>query len=168
VIFTGNWIPQNELARAEGIALDAGTKGPRVDGNLRTSTPGVFAAGNLLRGAETADAAALEGRYAAGRISEYLGRAGWPGNMLPIEVSDPIEWVSPNAVSAASAGAPLGHVLLRVKAEQRNAEVRVQQGERLLHSQRFGRLRPNTSAYLDDEWLKQVEAGGPPVRVSLG
>ena len=168
VIFTGNWIPQNELARSEGITLDAGTKGPRVDGSLRTSTPGVFAAGNLLRGVETADWAALEGRFAAARISDYLGRGGWPGDMLPIEVADPIEWVSPNAVSVASVGAPLGHVLLRVKTEQHNAVVQVRQGERLLHSQRFGRLRPNTSSYLADEWMKQVEAEGAAVRISLG
>jgi thioredoxin reductase len=167
VIFTGGWIPQNELARTGGIALDPGTRGPRIDACLRTSTAGVFAAGNLLRGVETADTAALEGRYAAGQMYRYLNNGGWPSTALPIEVADPILWVSPNAVSTANDGAPLGRVILRVKTEQRNALVEARQGERLLHSQRFGRLRPNTSEYMSGEWLKKVEAGGAAVRISL-
>jgi len=48
VITTGDWIPDNELARGAGLDIDPATRGPRVDSALRTSTPGVFAAGNLL------------------------------------------------------------------------------------------------------------------------
>jgi thioredoxin reductase len=58
VVFTADWIPDNELAIMAGVELDAGTLGPAVDAALRTSCPGVFAAGNLLHGAETADVAA--------------------------------------------------------------------------------------------------------------
>lgn len=168
VVLTCDWIPQNELARLEGIALDSGTNGPRVDACLRTSTPGVFAAGNLLRGVETADTAALEGRYVAARIHDYLGRGDWPGQMIPIEVADPVQWVSPNAVSSSTTGTPPGHVLLRVKTEQHNALVQVRQGDRLLHSRRFGTMRPNISEHLSADWLASVEAGGPRVLVSIG
>ena len=31
VVFTGDWIPDHELARAGGLALDPGTRGPHVD-----------------------------------------------------------------------------------------------------------------------------------------
>ncbi len=31
VVFTGDWIPDHELARGAGLALDAATKGPLVD-----------------------------------------------------------------------------------------------------------------------------------------
>ena len=47
VVFTGDWIPDHELARARGLAIDPGHLGPVVDTALRTSAPGVFAAGNL-------------------------------------------------------------------------------------------------------------------------
>ncbi len=59
VVFTGGWIPENALARRGGLQLDWRTRGPRVDQGFHTSVPGVFAAGNLLRGAETADYSAL-------------------------------------------------------------------------------------------------------------
>jgi hypothetical protein len=168
VVLTGDWIPQHELARAGGIALDPGTLGPRVDAQLRTSAPGVFAAGNLLRGVETADTAALEGRYVAGCIHDYLSRGNWPKDVVPIQVADPLMWVAPNAVAAGDRAAPLGHVLLRVKSFQRNAVVTIRQGERMLHTQQFGQLRPNTSVSMSGEWLKSVQEGGEPVRVSLG
>ena len=42
---------------------------------LRSSTPGVFAAGNVLHGAEQADVAALSGRHvAAAVVARYLSR----------------------------------------------------------------------------------------------
>ena len=35
VVFTGDWIPDHELARLGGLVMDAGTRAPRVDGALR-------------------------------------------------------------------------------------------------------------------------------------
>src|SRR6185369_2407632 len=61
VVFTGDWIPEHELARLGGLTLDPGTAGPQVDAGFHTSARGVFAAGNLLHGAETADVCAMEG-----------------------------------------------------------------------------------------------------------
>lgn len=51
VVFTGDWIPDHELARLAGLAMDPGTRGPVVDTRLETSAPGVFAAGNLVHAA---------------------------------------------------------------------------------------------------------------------
>lgn len=167
IVFSTNWIPQNELVRSAGIALDPGTRGPSIDACLRTSTAGVFAAGNLLRGAESADNAALEGRYAAGQIKSYLNRGGWAANSAPIEVADPIEYVSPNVASPTVVGVPLGHMVMRVKSEQRNGVIQVRQGDRLLHTASFNRLRPGTSEHLSGEWLSKVEAGGAAVRILL-
>ncbi len=40
VVFTGDWIPDHELARTGGLAMDPATRGPVVDAGLRTSAPG--------------------------------------------------------------------------------------------------------------------------------
>ena len=37
VVFTGDWIPDHELARSAGIEIDPATKGPLVDTALHTS-----------------------------------------------------------------------------------------------------------------------------------
>ncbi|HEY9332466.1 MAG TPA: FAD-dependent oxidoreductase, partial [Streptomyces sp.] len=61
VVFTGDWIPDHELARRGDVPLDPGTRGPAYDAAYRTHVPGVFAAGNLLHAVESAGTAAAEG-----------------------------------------------------------------------------------------------------------
>lgn len=72
VIFTGNWIPEHELARLGGLEINPQTKGPVIDKNFQSSVAGVFVAGNLLRGVETADRCALEGQRAGRAIRKFL------------------------------------------------------------------------------------------------
>ena len=72
VVFTGDWIPDHELARTGGLAMDPATRGPVVDAGLRTSRPGVFAVGNLLHPVDTADGAALDGRHVAAAVIGWL------------------------------------------------------------------------------------------------
>jgi len=72
VIFTGNWIPEHELARMGRLEINPITKGPVIDKSFQSSVQGVFAAGNLLRGVETADRCALEGQRAARSIAKFL------------------------------------------------------------------------------------------------
>lgn len=74
VIFTGNWIPEHELARMGGLEINPHTKGPVIDANFQSSVQGIFVAGNLLRGVETADRCALEGQRAARAITSTLRR----------------------------------------------------------------------------------------------
>ncbi|MBI3152421.1 MAG: FAD-dependent oxidoreductase [Chloroflexi bacterium] len=76
VIFTGNWIPEHELARLGGLEINPVTKGPVIDASFRSSVQGVFVAGNLLRGVETADHCAMEGKRAARSIEDFIKRLG--------------------------------------------------------------------------------------------
>jgi thioredoxin reductase len=107
LVFTGDWIPDHELARGAGIAIDPGTRGPAVDTGLETSVRNVFAAGNLVHAAETADVAALGGIHAARHIAAALRAcpgvaapppAGAPGQRVTITVEPPLAWISPNAI----------------------------------------------------------------------
>jgi NADPH-dependent 2,4-dienoyl-CoA reductase/sulfur reductase-like enzyme len=167
VVFTGGWIPEHELARLGRLALDPGTRGPAVDGSLRTSAAGVFAAGNLLHGAETADLCALEGRRAAAHMAAYLRDGRWPEARIPLEVEPPLSWVHPNVVSRPAAPAPPAGFAFRVLEFCRSARIVVSQGGRVLHEQRFASLWPNVSARLDGGWAARVETGGEAVRVAI-
>ncbi|CAL9618870.1 FAD-dependent oxidoreductase [Streptomyces sp. enrichment culture] len=69
VVFTGDFVPEHELARRGGLTLD-----PAGDGSVRTSRPGVFAAGGLSRPGRSAREAARDGERAADAILTALTR----------------------------------------------------------------------------------------------
>jgi thioredoxin reductase len=167
VIFTGDWIPEHEVARLGGLALDAGTRGPRVDAAFRASTRGVFAAGNLLHGAEIADVCALEGRRAARHVVNFLEDGIWPESPARIVVEPPLAWVFPNAISLPVAPSTASEFIFQVREFCWDVEVTVSQGERLLHAERYRRLGPNASAHLDGRWLPAVRPGDEALRVAV-
>jgi thioredoxin reductase len=113
VVFTGDWIPDHELARSAGIDIDPGTKGPVVDTALRTSQQGVFAAGNVLHPVDTADIAALDGTFVADRVQAHLGR-GTAARPIGIRIhaEAPFRWVSPNLLRAGDPAPPRKRLLL--------------------------------------------------------
>lgn len=77
VIFSGSFVPDAPLSQEAGLTIDPRTGGPTIDQFMRTSRPGVFAAGNLLRPVETSGVAALEGARAGACIAAFLaGRLG--------------------------------------------------------------------------------------------
>jgi thioredoxin reductase len=166
IIFSGQWIPEHELARTGGLTLNPATLGPEVDLGLRSSVPGIFAAGNLLRGAQTADYAALEGQLAAQSIAQYLRDAAWPQRGVPIEVEAPLAWISPNRISAAPTASKNAFVF-QVGESCRNVQLSVYQGSCLLARQSFGRLIPNCSYPLKAHWLSAVDREGEALRLVL-
>jgi thioredoxin reductase len=164
VIFTGDWVPEQETARLGGLAIDNGTRGPRVDASYRTSRRGVFAAGNLLRGAETADLAALEGRAAAQHIHDFLQSGQWPEAGVPVLAEPPLAWVCPNAIAP---GAPASSFRFQAREFGSNMRLEVRQGSRVLHTQVFSHLIVNESMPLGGHWVRAVRAGGEPVRLMV-
>jgi L-2-hydroxyglutarate oxidase LhgO len=138
IVFTGDWIPEHELARAGGLVIDPSTRGPLVDARLRTSAPGVFAAGNLLRGAATADVAALEGRFAAASIQAWLAGEAWPSAPLR-RVVPPLRFVTPSD----------GRWRFAVSELLSRATLEVLDGDRVVHRQRHRALIPNRLVAFD-------------------
>jgi thioredoxin reductase len=168
VIFTAEWIPDHELAVLGGIDLDSATRGPAVDCALRTSRRGVFAAGNVLHGAEPADIAALEGLHAAAAAAEYLDSAlDWPSTRVPIRCRAPLRWIAPNAVTPEDGPPSRGRFLLRSEVFRDRALVRITQAGRPLGSTRVRHLGPGRSTRLPPDWVAAVDTEGPPVEVAI-
>ena len=95
VVFTGDWIPDNELARAAGLDMDPGSRGPLVDTRLRRAAPGVFAIGNLVHPVDTADVAALDGRHVAPHVLAHLHHQLSGANGPRITPGTNLKWISP-------------------------------------------------------------------------
>ena len=161
VILTGNWIPDYELARLGNLKINKNTKGPVVDQLFRTSREGVFAAGNLIRGAEPSDIAALEGKYAAKNINNFLMDSKWFTNRIIINVDEPLKWISPNALDSSLHILPSNHLLFRVNDFIKNKTLELKQGKELLFSQNYNTLMPNYSYKLNNTWLNKISDSAP-------
>lgn len=166
VIFTGDWIPEHEMARLGGLKIDAGTRGPQVDSSFRSSIKGVFAAGNLLRGVATADACAIEGKRAAQSIAQYLRDEKWSEQALPIQIESPLVWICPNVIHPVKSE-ETSSFTFRSNEFRNNAQIQIHQGESLLDAQTIHHLIVNEIMQLKADWVSKVDPGGPPLRLTL-
>lgn len=94
VVFTGDWIPDHELARRAGCEISAIAKSPVISTAFHTTVVGMFAAGNLVHPAETADVCARDGHRVAGAAARFLGGEAWPDPPQPIAATPPIRWAT--------------------------------------------------------------------------
>ncbi len=160
VVFTGDFIPDYELARLAHLSIDPGTRGPACEGDGRTTALGIFATGNLVHPAETADVAARRALTVGRAAATWLRRADdrtSPRPTVRLRVADPLLWVFPNVVEPGRDGT--GSLLLRTRDFLSHPRVDVQQGGRPLGSYRLRRLIPNRSHAVPSEFLRQVRPG---------
>lgn len=165
VVFTGDWIGENELARRLGVRMSPAATGPLVDGGYRTSTPGVFAIGNLLHPATTADRCALDGRRAAAQVAARVAGtdATWPTDAVSITIDPPAEWVVPTLVTTASEG-PL---LVSVRRPLTRPRLTANQGDRELWSARVPWAVPTRPFAIPGDWRADVDPQGSDVRITI-
>lgn len=160
VVFTGDFVPDNELVRLASLSVDPGTHGPACEAGGATTAPGVFAAGNLVHPAETADLVALRARRVGHAAASWLRRGGdrtAPRSTVRLRVADPLLWVVPNLIEVGPAAT--GSLLVRTKAFLEHPRLDVTQGGRLLDSYRLRRMIPNRSHTVSSEWLRLVRPG---------
>jgi len=65
-------IPENELSRDAGIAIDPVTSGPVVNESMETSTEGIFACGNVVQVHDLVDNVTKEAMAAGKGAAEYI------------------------------------------------------------------------------------------------
>ncbi|MBD0421775.1 FAD-dependent oxidoreductase [Streptomyces sp. TRM S81-3] len=168
VVFTGDWVPDHELARTAGITLDPGTLGPLTDTALRTSRPGVFAAGNLLHPVDTADVAALDGRHVARHVMAHLNGGGQPAGGVRLLADAPFRWVAPQILRPGDPAPPRGRLLLWTEEFVRFPVVTVRQDGRILTRRTLARpAAPGRVFRVPFGLLRGVSATAGPVHIGL-
>lgn len=168
VVLTGDWIPENELARRGGLLIDPGSRGPRTDTGWRTSRPGVFAVGNLVHPVLTADESAVRARDVAAGVRARLDRPGdadappWPVGVALVPAPT-LRWVTPQTLVGDRA--PGGRITFWPNGFA-DTTVEARQGSRLLGAW-WRRLVPNRPSTIPDGWLREVDPGGPDVVLAV-
>jgi thioredoxin reductase len=72
IVFTGNWIPDNELVRRGGFAIDSTYKSPIVAKNAQIPGQSIYAVGNLVLPIKAADKCAVDARVVAKKVAASL------------------------------------------------------------------------------------------------
>ena len=72
IVFTGNWIPDNELVRRGGFAIDSTYKSPVVSANAQIPGTSIYAIGNLVLPIKAADKCAVDARAVAKKVAASL------------------------------------------------------------------------------------------------
>lgn len=168
VVFTGDWVPDNELLCMAGVEVDRVSLSPVVDAAMRTSVDGIFSVGNLNHPVETADVVALEGKYAAERIVEHLRGAAWPVALVPIKVNDPLRWISPSRWEPGAATPARGRLVAWVDRYVGRPLVTVmQQGRQLARRRLVWPAAPGRAFRIPAALLRDVSASGGEVTIAL-
>lgn len=168
-VFTGDWVPDHELARMAGLDMDPATKSPIVDAGLRTSGDGIFAVGNLLHPVDTADVAALDGDHVVDQVLAYLGGATDRPVGVELTVENPLRWVSPNIIRPGDVGPARGKLLFWVEKYVALPVVEARQAGEVIGSMRMiwpaapGRVFRVPASILD-----AADSSAGPVTISIG
>lgn len=117
-------IPENELSKAAGMAMDSRTGGAYVNDYFETSLQGVFSCGNVLHVNDVVDNVSSEGESAAhGAYLRVKGRMPDMASLVLLQGDETIGQIVPHRVSGQNDATlhirvkrPMGKLTLRVGA----------------------------------------------------
>ncbi len=142
-------IPENELSRRFGIAIDRVTNGPVVDQFMQTSRPGFFACGNVLHVNDLADNVTVEGEKAGRAAAQYAaGKLPAAVREVACRAGEGIRYVSPQKVVVGADGAG-ARLHFRVLAPGGAAELRALADGETLAVRKVLRTSPGEMEHLD-------------------
>lgn len=133
-------IPENELSRAAGIAMDGVTGGATVNEARETSVPGVFACGNVLHVHDLVDNVSNEAAIAGAAAARYAAGEARTGMTYSVTGENGVRYALPQRISSGVSGSI--DVYFRVVAVYRDATVEVSCGGEKIFSRRRQILTP--------------------------
>ncbi|MCJ7696121.1 MAG: FAD-dependent oxidoreductase, partial [Anaerolineaceae bacterium] len=108
-------IPENELSKKAGVALDPITGGPFVDDRFMTNVPGIFAAGNVVHVYDLVDWV-TEAGFVAGRGAALYAKKQQHTtiNHVSLAAGENIRYVVPHAIDRESLSTEIVRLQMRV------------------------------------------------------
>jgi len=154
LILSVGLIPENELSLNAGVYIDDITSGARVDENLQTSVPGIFACGNVLQVHDLVDYVSIEGELAAKSAIAYINNSNAVFSDINVNAGNGIRYVLPQSIS------PNKDITfsMRVMKPYKNKTIVFKDGDRELRRKTFKALNPAEMIRIDlkSQELKDV------------
>ena len=135
-------IPENELSRDAGIAIDPVIGGPVVTDEMETTLPGVFACGNVVHVHDLVDNVTQESWLAGeGAARLVLGQQA-AGNMVATKAGAGVRYVVPHKVHVENLAGKTTTLYLRVLEPAENVRIELVQGNNVVFSRHERVVRP--------------------------
>ena len=99
VLLSVGLIPENELSRQAGLAIDPRTSGPEVFENMETSLPGIFACGNVAHVHDLVDFVTQESQRAGRAAAAYCREGDAAGqDILAVKNGNGVSYTVPQKI----------------------------------------------------------------------
>ena len=148
-------IPENELSRCAGIAIDKTTNGAVVDQDRETSVEGIFACGNVLHVHDLVDFVSMEAAIAGKSAAAYVQGTSLKNVEITLKTDGRNRYTVPQKITVNNDV----NVYFRVSDVFRNVRINVYKGDELVFSKKKVKAAPGEmeSIVLKKEMLEGAE-----------
>ena len=122
VLLSVGLIPENELTRQAGIAMDKRTSGAVVFENMETGVPGIFACGNVVHVHDLVDYVSAESERAGAAAAAWVQGKHAAGEALELKNGDGVSYTVPQHLRLDALEKP-ARVFFRVNRVTRDAQI---------------------------------------------
>jgi len=138
VLLSVGLVPENELSRDAGVAINPMTNGPAVDSYLMTSVPGVFACGNVLHVHDLVDYVVEESRRAGRFAAAWLGGSR-PAREVRVKAGPNVRYAAPSRVEPGRDN----KLYFRTMIVKNDAVLEIKLDGKVLRSSKKGHVQPS-------------------------
>ena len=150
-------IPENELTKGAGIALDRVTGGAVVDGSRETEIEGIFACGNVLHVHDLVDYVSEEAVIAGTAAARFIKGESSKDKTVTLSADGKVRYTVPQRITELADTT----VYFRVADVYRDKKIVVRDGDRVVIEKKKQKLAPGEmeTVKLTAKMLREVESG---------
>ena len=135
-------IPENELTRKAGIAMNPITNGPMVNQYMQTSAEGVFACGNVVHVNDLVDNVSTESIKAGTYAAQYaMGTLPKETKKVENVSGENVRYLCPHSLSVAEENEKVT-LYFRVLRPEMDVTIRVKAGDEIIATKKRQRVNP--------------------------
>ena len=151
VLFSVGLMPENELTRNAGIAINPITNGPAVNQYMQTSAPSVFACGNVVHVNDLVDNVSEESARAGKYAAQYaMGKLNAEQKAVTCITGRNVRYLCPQTVDAAQVDGKVS-VYFRVLQPELNVKLVARCGDEVIYSHKEYRVNPGEMNHVNIE-----------------
>ena len=142
VLFSVGLMPENELTRKAGIAINPITNGPAVNQYMQTSAKSVFACGNVVHVNDLVDNVSEESARAGKYAARYaMGKLNADQKIVTCVTGRNVRYLCPQTVDATEEGGKVS-VYFRVLQPELGVKLVARCGDEVIYSHKEFRVNP--------------------------